>query len=255
MLVPALITLLIGASASCNVTVDPAGIAGTVKTLAAAQLAVQEALSASAHIFLEDFTICLARGIHDVSRSPLVFSSIHSVARGDGRVVWRGSPGAVVSGGTQIVGWTPTTLGGGDVYSAVVPPPEAQTPLRQLWVAGTRANRTTLDGSAVSLVPWISPDGSAGYTVSGGGPAPPGWATNSTTAIEFTFALVVQNWIEPRCTVASVIGGNITLSSPCGAFLASRFSGHKLPLPPPVRIEAVPLWPLAPGTFYHDVDG
>jgi hypothetical protein len=153
-----------------------------------------------------------------------------------------------------VTGWAPTNLGGGAAFVARVPQNiSTHTPLRQLWVADSRASRTALNGSALSVEPWVSPGGAAGYTVPGGIPST--WLSNSTTAIEFTFATVVENWIEPRCTVASIDGDNVTLASPCGAFLWSRYAGHSEPLPQPVRVEAVPQWPLPPGTFFHDVDG
>ncbi len=71
-------------------------------------------------------------------------------------------------------------------------------------------------------------------------------------AIEFTWPIVIANWIEPRCTVAGISGTNITLASPCSGFLVARNVYHSS-LPAPVTAEAVANFPLAPGTFYHDV--
>lgn len=76
----------------------------------------------------------------------------------------------------------------------------------------------------------------------------------STTAIEFTWPIVLANWIAPRCTVASISESNVTLASPCGAFLVERNVYHAA-LPAPVTVEAAPQFPLGPGVFYHDADG
>jgi hypothetical protein len=82
---------------------------------------------------------------------------------------------------------------------------------------------------------------------------PASWSTNSTTAIEFTWPIVVANWIQPRCTIASIEkGNNITLATPCGGFLNAR-NVYQPSIPAPVTIEAVPSFPLAPGVFFHDL--
>jgi hypothetical protein len=76
--------------------------------------------------------------------------------------------------------------------------------------------------------------------------APRPLSYGSTARIEFTWPIVLANWIAPRCTIASIVGLNITLASPCGGFLAARNVYHSS-LPPPVAVEAAPTFPLAPG--------
>ncbi len=88
----------------------------------------------------------------------------------------------------------------------------------------------------------------AGFIV---GHVPPSWLVN-TQAIELTWPIVLHNWIEPRCTIASILGNNLTLAAPCGQFLINRSPVHPEP-PTPVTAEAVANFPLTPGTFYHDV--
>jgi hypothetical protein len=108
--------------------------------------------------------------------------------------------------------------------------------------------------------PWAMKPGGPGTAVTAVGfttstPLPESWAANgkNTKAIEFTWPIVIDNWIEPRCTIASIEGNNVTLSSPCGPHLYSR---HADGVPPsPVRIEAAPpATALAPGEFWHDAD-
>ena len=88
-------------------------------------------------------------------------------------------------------------------------------------------------------------------------PLPAGWnaSEKTTQAIEFAWPVVVHDWTEPRCTVESIVGKNITLASPCSLFLYALMPDGKLP--PPVRIEAAPpsaASPLLPGEFFHDVE-
>lgn len=98
---------------------------------------------------------------------------------------------------------------------------------------------------------WVSADKkTVGFLASS--PIPAAWLINSTHSIEFTWPIVLKNWIAPRCTVASIIGNNITLASPCGAHLLTRTGD--VSLPSPVFIEAAPAFPLAPGVFWHDRD-
>jgi len=99
---------------------------------------------------------------------------------------------------------------------------------------------------------WTSADNSSvGFTVSKD--IPLSWAS-STSAIEFSWAVVIANWIQPRCTVAGIDyhTRNITLATPCGALANAREAHRKVYLPPPVNIEAV-MSALAPGVFWHDL--
>lgn len=212
----------------------------------------------------DDLVICLAPGVHDVSGSTLSFAGVEdSVARGSaGRVVWRGAPngGSVISGGVQVVGWAAVTLGGGAAYVAAVPAGfAAGASVRQLWVSRARAARTRLSNASLALgasTSWVSPDGTrAGFLFEA--PVPAAWQTNSTRAIEFVFPRVVQNWIAPRCTLADISadGRNVSLAAPCGGFLADRYAKRATLLPAPLVVEAAPLFPLPPGSFFHDADG
>lgn len=148
----------------------------------------------------------------------------------------------------------PTTLGGAAAYVAPVPVGwPASAPVRQLWAdGGVRAARTVLTDVAQQLggmTPWAAA-GNVGYTT--GADIPAAWAINSTQSIEFAWPIVVANWIAPRCTVASIVGRNITLAAPCGAHLLKR-NVYASKLPAPVLAEAVPAFPLPANTFYHDV--
>ena len=81
-------------------------------------------------------------------------------------------------------------------------------------------------------------------------PLPASWAEAPPSTTEFVWPIVIRNWIEPRCTVASIVGNNVTLASPCALHLFARHGGAP---PAPGRIEAAPpAVALAPGEFYHD---
>ena len=68
---------------------------------------------------------------------------------------------------------------------------------------------------------------------------------------QFVWPGVVRDWTEPRCTLESVVGDKVTLSTRCALLL----NGMKTPLPPPVRVEAAPPeGPLAQGVFWHDAE-
>ena len=194
--------------------------------------------------------VCLAAGTrHDVSRTTLTFSGVND----SGPVVWRGlGDGVMVSGGVQLTDWSATSLGGGAAFVAAAP----DGVLRTLWVAGRRASRASVQNVTAllgAMTPWHSADGtSVGFTLAGGGAAvPPSWLLNNTRLIEFVWPIVIANWIEPRCCVGSIEGNNITLVAPCGHFLLAR-NVYAPTLSPPISAEAVPAFPLAAGTFYHD---
>ena len=228
----------------------PAGSGG----LAASRAFVAAALAATNGSLTSDLIICLAPGLHSVASEPHALTgAVHGVRGGGGRVVWRGFGLAAISGGLQVTGWAPTTLGGSPAFVAAVPAPLAATgaAVRALWVRGARAARTRVEGAALgACTPWSAAGagGASGFTCAA---VPPAWATNSTASIELTWPIVVRNWIAPRCTLASVVGANITLTSPCGAHLAARWGR----LAAPVAVEAAPAFPLPPGVFFHDRDG
>lgn len=76
------------------------------------------------------------------------------------------------------------------------------------------------------FTPWVVKAGGPGAAPTEVGfitsePLPDSWTANgrNTKAIEFTWPIIIDNWIEPRCTVAYIKGNNVTLSSPCGLHL------------------------------------
>lgn len=328
------------AYAACAVLLAP-----NASSLALGRAFVATALAAARNHLSHDLVVCLAPGVHSVALSPHALTAEHSVVTGPGRVVWRGASPAstLVSGGAQVTGWTPTTLGGAPVYAARVPAAAGAAVIRQLWVGGARAARTVVQSPADALgglALWTAPGGAVGY-VAGAVPTP--WLANARS-IEFTWPIVIHNWVAPRCTIASIAplapppggitgplagvsvvsaggllphgnvshqiryagdfdsaaacaaacvaaadctaytwhdasvagyalecffridgawepsagwaghfsgdktsgGANITLASPCGAFLVAAGVAA------PVTAEAAPVFPLAPGTFFHD---
>lgn len=108
---------------------------------------------------------------------------------------------------------------------------------------------TNPSASLGGVKPWVSADRSnAGFIV---GNVPASWLVNTHT-IELTWPSVIDNWIEPRCTIANITGNNLTIAAPCSQFLIDRSHVHPEPLAP-VTAEAVANFPLGPGAFYHDV--
>ena len=199
--------------------------------------------------------VCLAPGRHDVANQTLAFEGDAD----SGLVTWRAlAPGAVVNGGIQLTGWSATSLGGGAAFVTSLPSASfsADSVVRTLWVAGRRASRATVTNVSALLgkmTPWHSADSAAvGYVVAGD-TIPLAWRLNNTRRIEFVWPIVIANWIEPRCCVGSITGNNITLLAPCGQYLLAR-NVYASTLSPPISAEAVPAFPLAPGTFYHDAE-
>lgn len=216
-------------------------------SLAAARDAARRIVAPS-----KDIVICVV-GTHIIPHGE-PFELNASDSRGVG-VTWRGAPGATLSGGIQLKGWSPTTLAGGPAFVAPLPAAyPSRMPVRALWVRSARASRTSLSPSALgSFTRWTSADNaSVGFTVSKD--IPSSWS-NSTVAIEFSWAIVIANWIQPRCTVAAIDFStrNITLSQPCGAQANAREAHRRVFLPPPANIEAA-MSVLAPGVFWHDVE-
>ena len=251
----ALTAVCAASSADCDVVARPGR-----GTLRAAQLAARaRALAAAPGA---DVVVCLEPGEYLAAAatpaSPVLeLTAEDAPPAGGGRVVWRGA-GAVFSGGTRLTGWAAATYAGGAAYVAALPPaaPGEAAVVRQLWVAGARARRVTRSVASFlgALAPW-SGAGGAGFVAAGALPAGFGDDALAARSIELSWPVVVDNWISPRCTVASVDAQarNITLAEPCGSLLVARAKGS---LPAPVTVEAVPgpgAGPLAPGEFFHDV--
>lgn len=189
------------AAGGCNFTYAP-----SAHSLADARGALAAHLRMTNGRLDADLTLCLLPGDHSVAAaSHALHGAAHGVRAGTGRVIWRGlGAGARVTGGAQVTGWAPATLGGGAVFAAAVPPAVAAagTVVRQLWVAGARAARTVLSNPAAflqGLSLWEGA-GTIGYTA---GSVPPAWL-NHTTSLEFVYPIVLQNWVSPRCTVAAL---------------------------------------------------
>lgn len=122
-------------AAAVDVYVSPAGAdtnAGTadkpLRSLPAAQKAVRDLLAKST---AENITVNLAPGVYALS-APLVLTEKDSGNNGIS-VNWVG-PGAVISGGIEVTGWTAESNG---IYSAKVP---VGTKSRNLYVNGKAAN-------------------------------------------------------------------------------------------------------------------
>jgi hypothetical protein len=236
----------VGANRNCSFQVYP--VKGAIFQ---ARTALRNALAAyrqhpGAADTYNDIVMCLYPGAYDVSRETLSFTEIDSVpAGGQIRITWRSVvPGAaVISGGVQLTGWYPVTLGGGAAYAVSIPTGTfaAGMPVRQLWINGVRSARTVVGDVSSSLGGmklWTS-SGAIGFTT--GKAVPSSWL-NNTHAIEFTWPIVIANWISPRCTIASidVATNNITLTNPCGALLFDRANAKTGTLPPPVTAEVRP---------------
>jgi hypothetical protein len=303
-------------TAGCHFHVNAAGAGATTAvgagrvagSILEAQAAVRAVLARNATLD-RDVVVCLGPGVHQAVA--VSFDRRDSPSGGQGRVVWRGvgskAEPAIVSGGVQVVGWRPTTLAGGPAFAAAVPLAARQlVAVRQLWVAGSRANRTALytdvncsicttpnaskavqctwsytpnatdpqhtcpasaphcvgfvnnvkwghcercecrsENSLPVFTGWVQRTGrqvAVGYTASK--PVPAAWIKAfKPRTIEFVWPLVIANWIEPRCTIESIQGNNLTLASSCAGGL----------MPQPVRIEAAPpTAALQPGEFFHD---
>ncbi|KAM7192178.1 xylanase A [Rhypophila sp. PSN 637] len=122
-------------AAAADLFVSPGGAdsnAGTsnrpLKTLRAAQKAVRDLLSRSPN---ENITVNLAPGVYPLS-APLVLTEKDSGSNG-ASVNWVG-PGAIISGGIEVTGWTAESNG---IFSATVP---IGTKSRNLYVNGKAAN-------------------------------------------------------------------------------------------------------------------
>ena len=207
---------------------------------------IAAAISSSNGLLDQDLTVCIF-GKHLLSQPVVVDHRCTSAS--EARIIWLGYD-ATVSGAIQLQSWQQVA---GSTYSVKVPSSFTGPTIRDVWPAGRRASRSTLqspDQVLGQMTPWQSSDGSVGFSTERDIPAE--WQQN-TASIEFVWPIVVANWIEPRCCVSSIKGRNVTLADPCGALLIKR-NVYAKTLAPPVRIEAVPSSSNtpSPGSFYHD---
>ncbi|KAK7236247.1 hypothetical protein SO694_00061119 [Aureococcus anophagefferens] len=194
----------------------------------------------------DDVTVCVGPGVHAL-HEPLILTQAHTHPRG-GRVVWDGA-GATLSGGAALddAGWAPCAVDGSpcggtpsghafDAWEGVHYHALNGTIPRQLWVRGRRAARATVEGASLGLAATA-----AGYATSANATA---WVAD---AVELRWPRQVRNWIEPRCVLSAVDGGNLTVEPMCWAAIVAR-DGNRPP-PPPGLVENVASLPPAPGAF------
>ena len=154
--------------------------AAFLPSLAAAQAAVRARLSSPDYQLVGsgrgDLVVCLGPGMHSLAaaRGPLTFDGSDSPRGGNGRrVIWRGlgskARPSIVTGGVLVSGWTAATLGGGPAFSAPVPAAASHlAAVRQLWVAGRRANRTAVATQVNCSVDCTTPNASKSIKCSPG---------------------------------------------------------------------------------------
>ena len=249
------------------------GASSPLRTLAAARQHVRAALLRGDG---SRITVQLHPGRHVVSGGPLVLGPQDSGSPG-APVVWqshsRSSP-AVVDGGTQVTGWA-NADGHPGLLSAPLPAGLKSTDtVRQMWVNGQRASRPVvfpvdLDKCCGSpcrnreapFYPCSScnctvTNTTNGYDFSQSTTDPSSWANPGDIEFVFHFPGEWTPWIEPRCTVASIAGKQVTLKQPCFSDIAQRNLGpskaQMRPLPPPAYIENVFANLTAPGQWYFD---
>lgn len=204
---------------------------------------------------LNNVIVCLEQGVHTLV-SPLILSQENTIKNSTRSVniLFRSEPfgsKAIVTGGTQLTTWNPALYVGENVYvSSYV----SNITVRNFWVQGMRARRAIIQSSISTLFGTLTTfepaNGGVGYIAERIPTCLTGIDINATNAIEFTYGIVIKNWIQPRCTVASINGLNITLSTECGIHLRSRAEGNAIP--PPATMEALPNIALSPGMFYYD---
>ncbi len=215
-------------------------------SLSAAKAAAAKAIQRSS----ADVHVELAGGTYQLA-APLDFGPQDS-GRAGHRIVWepQGTGRPVLSGGVSVTGWH-TSANDPNVWVA---PVAANLDTRQLYADGVRIPRSS-GQSPVALTQTADGFLAADDTLAS-------WRNPSN--IEFVFDGGHGAWTQPRCDVASIEGGVITMRQPC-------WSNMKLPSSPvapdgdnpsggfpaldssatPSRIEnAYEL--LSPGTWYLD---
>ncbi|TMM35673.1 MAG: hypothetical protein E6F99_18845 [Actinobacteria bacterium] len=204
------------ASIPGNVFVSPSGKDSNPGTQSAPVKTVQRAqqlVRALNDNMSADVTVVLADGFYRLT-SPLTLSSADSGTNGH-NIVWTADNGArpVFAGSVQLTGWTRMSTGS-PIFVAQAPSGLAT---RQLYVNGTRADR-----AHGALPNSLSGQNSTGY--SGGGTTMAGWRNPSGAKpqLEFVYRGGLGAWTEPRCPVASISGGKVTMAQPCWSNSTTR---------------------------------
>ena len=180
-------------------------------TLTDAQAEVRTYLAANSGA---NVTVLLENGTYRLANT-WSFTAADSGSAGH-PVVWQAAPGAtpVISGATQISGWT--QVGTSAVWSAPVP---AGSNSRQLYVNGQEAPIAQATPSSLGMSGgWTG--SSTGYTISGDAGAMT-WFKSLTAAqvanVEFDYPGGNGAWTESQCRVASfsASAGTLTMDQPC----------------------------------------
>ena len=209
-------------AASRMLYASPSGSSGDCSRSAPCDLpGAQSAVRSRRSSGVTDVQVQLADGIYRLT-SPLKFGPADSGTPGH-PVVWRAMTGAhpVISGATQVTGWSQSGTGG--VWSAPAP---AGSNSRQLYING-----------APALVAQQTPDqlgflggwtGSAtGYSIANDSVAMTWFARLNVAQIanvEFVYTQGNGAWTESRCRVASYSNGTLTMAQPCWTNVTSRVS-------------------------------
>jgi hypothetical protein len=189
-------------------------------SLAGAQSAVRSLSPATSGA---DVTVLLQDGTYRLSAT-WSFGAADSGSAGH-PVVWQAAPGAhpVISGATQVTGWT--QVGTSGVWSAPVPAGSAS---RQLYVNGSEAPIALASPAALGFTgTWTG--SSTGYSLGGDGTAA-AWFGALTAAqvagVEFDYPGGNGAWTESRCRVASYSASakTLTMAQPCWADTTGRAS-------------------------------
>eukprot|EP01043_Picozoa_sp_COSAG02_P061182 COSAG02_NODE_8167_length_2681_cov_2.087529_2_plen_502_part_00 len=258
-----------------------------LRTVHAARKSVRQLLASSPGV---DVTVQLLPGVHDVGSQPLELTSADS-GRNGAVVTWRShdsSLPAVVGAPIKIQGWKPHATIKGAMTAPLPANITKGSALRQLWVGGSRAQRTRVYGhgrqqgdnrkgychNLTNSTPTeLYPAGSA-YDFSGENSTDPAsWANPGDVEFVYTSCDAINCWIEPRCTVESVEGKIVKLkqadNSSCfhrlyyyaqcftngeGPGRSLSCTGQQCRGRNPTSIENVGLNASdnAPGTFYYD---
>ena len=188
-----------GEAAGCDVFV-----AAGSGSIAQAQHEIQALLGSSDAASGGDLLVCLGGGVHSVGAGGVTMTGADAPVGGGRRVVWRGSGSAaaptIVSGGVQVTGWKAAVPGTADgLYAAPVPTAARHLQaVRQLWVSGQRANRTSIVTPGCLMSP------------PAGAPPPPGCRLNQTSVCAFDIRR--KSKLLPGPAVAGLHGGLSDLS-------------------------------------------